>query len=160
VNHLVNEKAIQSNFDVSAPNACAALFAALFQALEHCSHDQRAQILNALEPRLGSVHDDLHGKLGLLLNSSGMSEKDRIQGLWLLYLSFVAYPRGDVQMWIGPDLFSSDSGEYLRLQLPEAMLSSLQKLQEDMRILAQVVRSTVEVEISRSSSGHLVVDLR
>ncbi|WP_459938353.1 hypothetical protein [Desulfonatronum parangueonense] len=136
----------------------AALFAALFQALESCDPQQRATILDTLEPRLGSVHDDLSGKVRALL-APELDSQDKIQGLWLLYLSFVAYPQGDVQIWIGPDLFSDDTGSHLRLILQGSVSVTPSAIVEDMQLLARTVNASADVVVKESQPGHLAVIL-
>ena len=145
--------------DSSSHTISAALFAALFQALESCAPQQRAAILDALEPRLGSVHDDLSGKVRAL-QAPELDSQDKIQGLWLLYLSFVAYPQGDVQIWIGPDLFSDDTGNHLRLILPGNVAATLSTMLENMRILARIVNPLADVVVKESRPGQVVVILR
>ncbi|WP_139162908.1 hypothetical protein [Desulfonatronum thiosulfatophilum] len=130
----------------------------MFQALEVCVPEQRAAILDVLEPRLGSVHDDLSGKVRAL-QTPGLERQDKIQGLWLLYLSFVAYPQGDVQIWIGPDLFSDDTGNHLRLILPGKVSAIISTMLEDMRILARVVSPWADVVVKETRPGHVVVIL-
>ncbi|WP_146164858.1 hypothetical protein [Desulfonatronum sp. SC1] len=138
----------------------AALFAALFQALRHCPPSRRSAVLDALESRLGEVVDDLSAKLESLL-APGTPERDRIQGLWLLYLSLVSQSQGDVQMWIGPDLFSDDAESHLRLHLPEGGASAFRpRLPEELEILAQTVNNAARVTLNRPGPGQLVVVLR
>lgn len=137
----------------------AALFAALFQALEKCTSSQRTEILNALEPRLNTVFDDLAGKMSLLY-AVELSREDKIQGLWLLYLSFLAYPRGDVQMWIGPDIFGNDVENRFRLHLPTNDSSMLNTLQEDLKMLARAVDDAAEVALEQGGSDQMMVLLR
>ncbi|SMP39418.1 hypothetical protein SAMN06295888_101248 [Desulfonatronum zhilinae] len=138
----------------------AALFAALFQALEHCPPSRRSAVLDTLESRLGAVVDDLSTKLELLL-APGTPDRDRIHGLWLLYLSLVSQPRGDVQMWIGPDLFSDDVENHLRLHLPEGRPSAFRPgLSEELETLAQTIVNSARVTLSRPGPGQLVVILR
>ena len=137
----------------------AALFAALFQALEHCPPSRRSAVLGALESRLNEVVDDLSAKLELLL-APETPDRDRIQGLWLLYLSLVSQPRGDVQMWIGPDLFSDDVENHLRLHIPENKAFAFRPgLPEELEILAQTITNTARVTLRRPGPGQLVVVL-
>jgi hypothetical protein len=137
----------------------AALFAALFQALEHCPPSRRSAVLGALESRLDEEVDDLSAKLELLL-TPGTPNRDRIQGLWLLYLSLVSQPRGDVQMWIGPDLFSDDLENHLRLHLPENAPAMFRPgLSKELETLAQTISNTARVALSHPGPGQLVVIL-
>ena len=137
----------------------AALLAALFQALGHCPPDRRSSILNALEARLGGTVDDLAAKLESLLKP-GTPARDQIQGLWLLYLSLVAQPHGDVQIWIGPDVFSDDVENHLRLHLPGGASATFRPdLSEELETLAQTITKAAQVTLRRSGPGQIVVVL-
>lgn len=135
----------------------AALFAALFQALRHCPQERRDSILRLLENRLDSEYDDLDQKLVLLLDAANMSAKDRIYGLWLLYLSFFVHRRSQsgMQMWIGADLFSEDQSECLRMRGPGALLPDPMDLERELTILAQTVDDAASVKVSRVSPDQL-----
>jgi hypothetical protein len=153
------------------PNPCqnkaagsprAALFAALYQALRQCPAGQRGAILDLLETRLGSSYDDLRGKFAMLLDPVVMPPDDKIYGLWLLYLSFIACPQclPEVQFWIGADLFSDDQKECLRLRGPATRLPESQALQEDLSILASTVNDKAMAEVRLVASDQLSVVLR
>lgn len=135
------------------------LFAALFQALRYCPPDRRLGILETLESGLGFVVHDLAVKLESLL-SSDASSRDRIQGLWLLYLSLELHHRADIQMWIGPDVFSDDDESHLRVFFPDNMPPALKSgLVAKLEILAQSVTNTAGVTLRQGVSGELVVEL-
>lgn len=133
----------------SASTHQAALFAALFQALQHCRPEVRGPILKRLETSLTWVPDHLEMKISKLLDPDALSVKDRIYGLWLLYLSVIYYPQRSpgMQIWIGPDLFSDDQRVCLRLRCgPDADFPGSKMLEGELTILAQAVNKRAAAE--------------
>lgn len=146
----------------AGPSPQAALFAALFQALEGCGPDVRGPALKFLETRLPCAPDDLEKKFSLLLDRGAMPSQDRIYSLWLLYLSMFSQPqpRPEVQAWIGPDLFSDDQQTCLRLRGMDAELPGPKTLEGELTILAQAVHKKAVAVLRRTGPQQLAVTVR
>ncbi|HDQ40079.1 MAG TPA: hypothetical protein ENN39_03500 [Desulfonatronum sp.] len=147
--------------DKSTGSPQAALFAALYQTMHLCPSGRRSPILDLLETRLGSLYDDLNKKFSMLLDAPSMSLEDKIYGLWLLYLSFIVFPRHmpGVQFWLGADLFSDDQHECLRIRGPATALPESRALELDLSILAKAVNQKVMAKVRLVAPDQLSVSI-